>query len=164
MPLGPRRASVIAIVLLLGACATASVEERTATCQATDWTSYGENDGLLGVAPDARNKKFADCAELGYPADIAAYQAGRASGLLQYCTVQNGYQVGFDGRPYRDACPPELEVAFLQGYEQGQRDRPVTIYPSFGFGLGGFGSSDVWRKHHHRGHHRSERRSSDNAK
>lgn len=167
MPLGPRCTSMIAIAFLLGACATASIEERTAACQATDWTSYGENDGLLGVAPDAREKKFADCAELGFPADIAAYQAGRATGLLQYCTVENGYQVGYDGRPYRDACPPELEVAFMQGYEQGRKDRPITIYPSigFGFGFGSFGSSDVWHRHHYHGrHNRSDGRSSDDAK
>ena len=161
------RAFVVATAFALSACATASVEERAAACQSTDWTSYGENDGILGVAPDARDKKFADCAELGFPADIAAYQAGRATGLLQYCTVENGYQVGYDGRPYRNACPPELEIAFLQGYEQGRKDRPVTIYPSigFGWGFGYFGSSYLWHGRRYHGHrHHSGSNSSDNVK
>ncbi|MDH3666558.1 MAG: DUF2799 domain-containing protein [Paracoccaceae bacterium] len=142
------QAAALTLALSLGGCATATVAERAAACQATDWASYGENDGLLGVAPGARSGKFTDCAELGYPADQAAYDQGRARGLESYCTLENGYQVGIEGRRYRKACPPELEPAFLQGYEQGRKDRPAGYYPRIGFGLGiGLGHSNFRRSH-----------------
>lgn len=169
MPVCSRPVIALAFALVLGACATASVEERTAACQATDWHSYGQNDGILGVAPGARDKKFADCAELGFPADIATYRAGRDRGLIEYCTLENGYEVGYEGRRYRKACPSDLEVAFLQGYQQGRKDRPTSFYPSvgFGFGYGHFGSSYLWHRHHfHRHRHRyhSRSKSGDRAK
>ncbi len=143
-----KRALAVALAMGLSACATATVAERSAACQATDWANYGENDGLLGVAPGARAGKFADCAELGFPADQAAYDQGRALGMQSYCTLESGYQVGIEGRRYRKACPPELEPAFLQGYEQGRKDRPAGYYPRIGFGLGiGLGHSHFRRSH-----------------
>ena len=142
MPFNLCYAIAAALLFTLGACTTATVAERTAACQATDWASYGENDGVLGVPAGQRDGRFTDCAELGHPADIAAYQAGRSRGLQTYCTLENGYEVGYSGRRYRNVCPKALEVSFLQGYEQGRRDRPIAFYPSFGFGYG-------YGRHHH---------------
>jgi hypothetical protein len=132
-----RAAILLLAVLGAAACTTLTPDERSAACRATDWHSYGLNDGLLGVPVATRTEKFADCAALGYPADVAAYQAARAEGLKTYCTVENGYDVGYAGRRYRDVCPPETEQDFLQGYEQGSKERPARdyyYYPYFGFG------------------------------
>ena len=128
----------IALGVVASACApTLSPEERTAACSTTDWRLFGENDGLLGVATADRAEKFLDCEELGYPVDMVAYQEGRKVGLESYCTVEVGYQVGYDGRPYDDVCPPETEQAFLQGLERGSRDRPPAVYsPRYGYGIG----------------------------
>ena len=145
------------------ACTTLTVEQRIATCQATDWASYGENDGILGVAASERTEKFADCAGLGHGADIAAYQAGRTKGLGRYCTVENGYEVGYAGRRYREVCPPALEPGFLQGYEQGRKERPAADYPYYGFGFG-FGYyrypffGHRFRHHRHRHVHRGSQK------
>jgi len=87
--------------LLAAGCTTPPPAERAAACQATNWRDYGYNDGLLGVPAGDRTKKFADCAELGHPADTVAYNAARADGLIQYCTVENGYDVGYSGRRYQ---------------------------------------------------------------
>jgi len=151
--------STFAALLLLAAtaagCATLSPEERAAACRATDWRNFGYNDGLLGVPAEDRLKRFADCAQLGYPADTTAYQTGRAEGLAEYCTVENGYDVGYAGRRYRGVCPPGPAQDFLQGYEQGRKDRPVRVYTSFGIGVGYFGYSPYWGSHwgSHRHHH-----------
>ena len=131
----------------LAACATVSPAERAAFCQAVDWREYGRNDGRLGIPSGERAELFAECRELGYPPDLAAYDAGRAEGLAAYCTLETGYEAGREGRRYRGVCPPEAEIAFLQGYEEGRRERrrAYRAYPRFGFGFG-FGH---FHPHHH---------------
>lgn len=135
--------SRMVFVLALGSlgaaagCATLSVEERTAFCTNTDWYRYGVNDGTLGVPSSERGGMIADCAELGRPVDVIAYQAGRAEGLSEYCTVESGYEVGLSGRGYRNVCPPDLQPDFLQGYAQGDDERPdYWLSPGFGIGIG----------------------------
>jgi len=165
MPYSARYALLLLATLGAAACTTLTVEERTAACRATDWANYGQNDGILGVATGNRLKKFAECTEVGYPADIAAYQAGRAAGLKTYCTLENGYEVGYSDRRYRNVCPSELETAFLQGFEQGRKERPVRYSPYFGFGFGYysypyFGYGYRRHGHRHRGGHRGGRRGS----
>jgi len=164
----PYRALLLLLATLgAAACTMLTAEQRIAACRATDWADYGRNDGILGVAADERTARFADCGELGYPADIAAYQAARAEGLATYCTLENGYDAGYAGRRYRKVCPPELEIAFLQGYEQGRKERPVSHYPYYGFGFGygyGYGYGHYGypyfgyrfghHGHRHRGHYR----------
>jgi hypothetical protein len=158
----PYRVLLLLATLGAAACTMLTAEQRSAACQATDWASYGRNDGILGVASSERVEKFADCAELGHPADIAAYQAARAEGLATYCSLENGYDVGYAGRRYRNACPPELEIAFLQGYEQGRKEQPASYYPYYGFGFGYysypyFGYRFGHHRHRHRGHRRHHR-------
>jgi len=132
------RAILAALTLAtVSACTTIPPEERAAACRSTDWQRYGVNDGLLGVPEDARTSRFADCADLGAPVDLAAYRAGRTEGLLSYCTAENGYRVAYEGRRYRGACPPALEPDFRQGYALGRRERPGGYFaPTFGFGFG----------------------------
>lgn len=141
-------------VLMAAACTTVPPEQRAAACRATDWHNYGYNDGLLGVPEAERTARFADCAKLGQPADTAAYRAGRELGLAKYCTVENGYDVGYAGRSYRNVCPPALVQGFLQGFQQGRKERPIDVYPSVGFGVG-FGYYPFWYGGHryYRGHH-----------
>jgi hypothetical protein len=138
MPYRTHLAIFFAATLGLAACTTLTAAERTAACRATDWASYGLNDGILGVSAVQRDRKFADCADLGVPADLDAYRAGREEGLAIYCTLENGYDVGYAGRRYSNVCPPELEAAFLQGYEQGRKERPVSYYPYYGYPYYGY--------------------------
>jgi hypothetical protein len=122
---------------LAAGCATVPPEERAAACAQTDWYQYGVNDGVLGVPVSDRVDSFEDCTELGHPADVASYEAGRAEGLREYCTAESGYDVGYSGRRYEEVCPPELEADFLQGLAQGRDERPYyAIYPSIGIGIG----------------------------
>ena len=111
------------IGMLMSACATLQPEKVAETCAATDWQRYGVNDGKLGVTTASRASEFDDCATVGEPVDLAAYQTGRSEGLLTYCTAENGYQVGYDGRRYQNVCLPTLEPDFLQGYDRGRKDR-----------------------------------------
>lgn len=139
----PRLLSALAAgaLALLAGCATVPPEQRAAACAQTDWLRYGLNDGTLGVPASERAEAFLDCQKVGQPADIAAYQQGRAEGLREYCTVEKGYEVGRQGRDYDRVCPPELEPDFLQGLAQGRKERPsyAGVYPNIGIGIGSGG-------------------------
>lgn len=136
--------AVAGLMMALTGCATLSVEERAAACAQTDWAKYGTNDGTLGVPTSDRADKFSDCAEIGQPADLVAYQAGRTKGLETYCTLENGYKVGLEGRRYDSVCPPALASDFLQGYERGKKERPsYALSPSIGIGIGSGGHTRV---------------------
>ena len=132
------------LVLITGAmlsrCATLQPEKVAEECAATDWQRFGVNDGKLGVPTESRASRFDDCATVGAAVDLAAYQTGRSEGLLSYCTTENGYEVGYDGRRYKNVCPPTLEPDFLQGYDRGRKERPaVALYPRIGIGIGSGG-------------------------
>ncbi len=115
-------------------------QERADACAGTDWQRYGANDGKLGVPTSARLDTFEDCAEVGRPADLAAYESGRSQGLVTYCTAENGFRVGYDGRRYNRVCPPGVEADFLQGYKRGPRERPaLALSPRIGIGIGSGG-------------------------
>jgi hypothetical protein len=130
------RFALLSVALLAG-CATMSPEQRAAACNAQDWQRYGLNDGKLGVPVSARLDEFQNCAEVGVPADVTAYEAGRKEGLVTYCTAENGFKVGYEGRRYANVCPPELEPDFLQGFKRGRNERPAySIYPRIGVGVG----------------------------
>lgn len=157
---------VVASALILSACTTLSPQERADACSRTDWRTYGENDGKLGVPTSARTEAFEDCAEVGQPVNLASYQAGRAAGLAEYCTATNGFRVGYEGLRYYNVCPPALEADFRQGYERGRRERPaIALYPSVGIGIGsgggvsggigiGIGSFSLGAGHYWHGRHR----------
>ncbi len=131
------RVGAVAGVAVLSACATVPPEQRAATCAATDWRAYGSTDGELGVPTSERADYFQDCADLGSPVDLVAYQEGRAVGLEKFCTAEEGYDQGRSGKRNENVCPPALAAAFQQGYDRGREDRPnYVVYPSFGFGFG----------------------------
>ena len=140
MLLKPRNITFGLLACLAAGCSSLSVEERAAACAATDWQRYGIVDGRFGVPTSDRASKFEDCAELGHAANLSAYQTGRAQGLQDYCTAENGYQVGYDGRGYREVCPADLEPDFLQGYERGRKERAAyVVSPGIGIGIGSGG-------------------------
>lgn len=150
------RCLLVAGALVLTGCATMSPAERAAACRDTDWLRYGANDGKLGVPVSARTGAFQDCAEIGQPVDMAAYQTGRSQGLVSYCTAENGYRVGYEGRRYSKVCPPTLEPDFIQGFRRGRKESPaVRLYPRFGIGIGsggvrtgvGIGVGTYWGGH-----------------
>lgn len=151
---------MVVAALLVSGCATVSPEQQANVCQSTDWQRYGVNDGRLGVPVEERRETFTACAEVGHPADMLAYETGRAQGLLSYCTAENGFKVGYEGRRYDRVCPPELEQDFVQGYNRGRRERPAyAVYPRIGVGIGssgrvrtgigvGVGLGGYWGHHH----------------
>jgi Protein of unknown function (DUF2799) len=109
-------AGVLAIAATVGGCASMSKDE----CLVTDWRTVGYEDGVAGYAGNQIAQHRKACAKHGVAPDLSAYQAGRNSGLREFCVAQNGFRVGARGASYNGVCPADLEPAFLGAYETGR--------------------------------------------
>jgi len=116
---------VVALLLAaaLQSCAAMSREE----CLNANWTVVGEIDGQQGRGLDVLDDYRRDCADYGVVPDVRAYVAGRDNGLLLYCTADNGYREGRDGRQLEADCPPALAADFRRNFELGSK-----VYQSLG--------------------------------
>lgn len=94
-------------------------QRQAAACQATDWWALGFEDGVKGLRADQFGKYRRECAPHGVTANITLYLEGRDEGLYEYCTPQNGYRLGVDGRKFANVCPPRLEGPFLDAHNDG---------------------------------------------
>ncbi len=88
-------------LLTLLSCASISEEQ----CRAGDWGAIGLRDGQAGRNLDYINSHFKACAEVGVTPNKSQWLAGRAQGLPQYCTPENAYDLGRDGRSLNNVCP-----------------------------------------------------------
>jgi hypothetical protein len=90
-------------------------------CSVLDWRSVGYEDGVAGLPGNHIAQYRKACAKHGVGTDLSAYQAGRETGLQEYCQPSNGFRVGARGDVYQGVCPAPLEPAFLASYEPGHQ-------------------------------------------
>ena len=108
---------MLAVVALLGGCATMSESE----CLTVDWQTVGFEDGVAGYSGDRIGQHRKACAKHGVSPDLVGYQRGREAGLREYCQPANGFRVGSHGGSYAGICPAELDGAFTTAYESGRQ-------------------------------------------
>ena len=101
---------------ILSGCATMSQDE----CRMADWYSVGFEDGVRGAGADNIGKHREACAEHGIAPDFDRYQAGRDSGLVEFCQPSKAYRLGVAGGGYNGVCNSELEEDFLIAYRDGR--------------------------------------------
>ena len=106
----------VLLALMAGGCATLDKSE----CREADWKIIGLEDGARGRPLSYIGKHRKACAEYGVKPDLALYEHGRANGLKQFCSADNGFSLGRAGRAYNNVCPPALSGRFLAGYETGR--------------------------------------------
>ena len=104
------------VVVICQSCASMSQEE----CLNANWTVVGEIDGQQRRGLDVLDDYRRDCAEYGVVPDVRAYIAGRESGLMLYCTRDNGYREGREGARVETDCPSGLAADFQQGFQLGR--------------------------------------------
>ena len=107
--------SVAMIASFLG-CATLSKNE----CLEADWFEIGRKDGMTGEPRSLFQKHVDACLKHGIRPNRYDYFEGRDVGLSIYCTENIGFEQGRHGKKYQYVCPPDLEPAFLIGFNQGQ--------------------------------------------
>ncbi len=107
---------ILLAVVSLSACSTMTKTE----CQVANWYDLGYTDGVAGYTVNMFGERAKDCAKHGFSADRQAYLRARKEGLKNYCTKENGYREGANGRPYRGVCKGNLAKEFLPAYQKGK--------------------------------------------
>ena len=105
-------------LLSISGCATMNQSE----CQVANWEIIGLEDASAGRPSSYIGQHRSACAEYGIAPDLSRYMVGYEKGLTQYCTYQNGLNLGTSGRGYAGICKGAAANQFLQGYNQGKRD------------------------------------------
>jgi hypothetical protein len=59
-------------------------------------------------------------------AGCGTLESSNPTDLAAYCTAENAFRLGAQGRAYFGVCPGESEAAFLSGLERGRRYLPPT--------------------------------------
>lgn len=107
---------ILVTLMALSACATLDQGE----CLSADWHEIGYKDGTKGYKPERYQKHNEACAEHNVRVNTADYHDGWGGGIQQYCTEDNGWQKGLEGKTYHKSCPIHLEPTFFNAYQLGR--------------------------------------------
>lgn len=111
--------TILSLVFLLNLSSCATLNE--SECKTANWEIIGLEDGSQGKHSSYIGEHRQACAEYNIAPDLNAYLKGHTAGLRQFCTEQNGYQQGLQGRKNNNLCPTELARGFQRGYQKGFR-------------------------------------------
>lgn len=109
--------TLLVATLLLSSCATLSKEE----CVVGNWQSIGYNDGVAGYSSERLAAHSKACAKVNVAPDYQAWERGRKLGLQQYCTVNNAYNIGLQGRDLNNVCPTSTVNSLREANRQGRQ-------------------------------------------
>lgn len=99
--------AVLMVVMLTG-CASLSREQ----CQRGDWYGIGLADGQAGEPAQRMDRHVRACSEYGIRVDAQRYRDGYENGLAAYCTIDNAFESGLQGRRYQRVCPSAVDALF----------------------------------------------------
>ena len=105
-----------AIILLLSNCANMNESD----CLNADWQLIGFEDGSFGKNESHISQHRKECAEHGVTPDLMDYRNGHFDGSKRFCTANNGFSRGRQGKDYSRSCPEQFEAEFLKGFSDGQ--------------------------------------------
>jgi len=106
----------VGIGLILASCATLEKDQ----CAVANWQELGFADGQQGRPAERVASYREDCAKFGIPIDGQSYRVGWEAGIRQYCTPENGFERGINGRFARNSCPASISAQFQQPYNLGR--------------------------------------------
>jgi hypothetical protein len=108
--------AMTAIILLLSNCANMNESD----CLNADWQLIGFEDGSFGKNESHISQHRKECAEHGVTPDLMDYRNGHFDGSKRFCTANNGFSRGRQGKDYSRSCPEQFEAEFLKGFSDGQ--------------------------------------------
>lgn len=112
--------SILFVAVFLGSCATLSPDE----CRYLNWEVRGNFDGMAGNTLEKWETYENACWKhkiMLTQDNLEDYKAGRRQGLLDFCTMDNGYQIGLGMSFHRYVCVGiDGEASFLRAYDAGR--------------------------------------------
>ena len=124
--------ALCAVALVACAETDETVRPPPGGCAGADWRAAGVRDGEAGRGPE-RLEGYRGVCGPDAPPDAAAWEAGRLAGLQRYCTPENAYRLGQQGRLMAQVCPAEttseLDAENLRGFERSQELRTYRGFP-----------------------------------
>ena len=113
----PRQFVIAVALACLAGCAGTTLSENQ--CKANDWYTVGYADGSSGFDASRLLRHDDACLGHGVTPDRTQYTAGWNAGIQQYCTPENGFDLGARGALYSRICPVDLENEFHAAYSNG---------------------------------------------
>ena len=111
-----KRLGITSAILLLSSCANMNESD----CLTADWKLIGFEDGSSGKNELTISQHRKECAEYGVTPDLNVYRQGHFDGSKRFCTANNGFSRGRQGKDYSRSCPQQLEAEFLTGFTDGR--------------------------------------------
>ncbi len=116
----------IAIVPVLLAVISCS-QLASVNCDPHSWQGQGLRDGLRGTSPRVANEYERTCNQQSIVFDRQAYLVGHKEGNTEYCTAQNGFDLGLSGVESERVCVNEDALAFKDGLNTGRKLRNAVL-------------------------------------
>ena len=116
------RVPILNAVILSGAiigltgCASISKDE----CISGNWSDIGYKDGVNGKSRGKLADYAKTCMKYGAEPNRDVYLMAFESGLVKYCTFEQGLKLGENGSSYNQVCSGDLANGFSQGYDEGR--------------------------------------------
>ena len=107
------------VAVSLVACKS-NIKEEVA-CSNQDWHQLGVTTAKQGKSVRTFNKYRDNCGDTLDKNAMAQYLDGYSKAIIEYCTYDNGYNIGETGLSKPDICPTELTEKFEKGYSDGAR-------------------------------------------
>lgn len=110
--------------LFLIACSTMESRYSEKGCAEADWQELGMSWALKGKTLNEGFLYFEKHCSGSYGVAVVRRQfdLGFQQGLKDFCTFESGMKFGsIMGRRYKNTCPPNQELSFRMGYDEGLR-------------------------------------------
>ncbi|GAB2888485.1 DUF2799 domain-containing protein [Microbulbifer echini] len=120
----PAKLSVLLLVFAIvsSGCAVISEEE----CRTGLWYERGVRDGARGRSQALVYDIAQECQGHEVYVDSEAWLRGHEEGVEQFCTAENGYKQGRQGRKYEGVCNGPSADIFMQHYQRGLAEYRVA--------------------------------------
>ena len=96
-------------------------------CNPRSWYAKGLLDGSHAAPPRIVDKYERACSRQSIVFDRQAYEAGFREGHAEYCTGQNGFDIGLHGVEIDNVCTNDDALAFKDGFSAGRELRRTVL-------------------------------------
>ncbi len=123
-----KRLTVVCISTIIMSCGgQVKEQDMPVACSGLDWDNIGYQTGMKGKSVRAFDRYRDACGDQLESTAISLFQDGYVRAMIDYCSEDHGYKIGFSGVNNPDICPYELRHKFNAGYKLGAIKRREQV-------------------------------------